>query len=147
LTEKELDKSFDTLTRMAKVLKAETTKIATTVGAKGCCLRVLVRELRNDDYIDVRIAVAGNVDSGKSTLIGVLSRGQLDDGRGAMRQTVFNHPHEIETGSRGVLFVCSLGGMWLILFFRVGTSSISHQIIGFDIHGGIVNYKVSDVIG
>jgi hypothetical protein len=30
---------------------------------------------------ELRIAVVGNVDSGKSTLVGVLSRGNLDDGR------------------------------------------------------------------
>ena len=29
----------------------------------------------------VRIAVAGNVDSGKSTLVGVLTKGIVDDGR------------------------------------------------------------------
>ena len=33
---------------------------------------------------DVRIAMIGNVDSGKSTLIGVLTRGNLDDGRGGV---------------------------------------------------------------
>ena len=67
LTESELTRSYATLCRMAAILKAETTKLATTIGSKGCCLRVLVRELRNDDYIDVRIAVAGNVDSGERT--------------------------------------------------------------------------------
>ena len=39
---------------------------------------------------DVRIAVVGNVDSGKSTLVGVLTRNTLDDGRGKARQKVFS---------------------------------------------------------
>ena len=34
---------------------------------------------------DLRITVIGNVDSGKSTLVGVLTKGLLDDGRGAAR--------------------------------------------------------------
>jgi GTPase len=31
---------------------------------------------------DTRVAMIGNVDSGKSTLIGVLTNATLDDGRG-----------------------------------------------------------------
>lgn len=45
-----------------------------------------------------RIVVCGNVDSGKSTLIGVLLTGKLDNGKGLVRKEVFNFKHEIETG-------------------------------------------------
>jgi GTPase len=54
--------------------------------------------------------VIGNVDSGKSTLVGVLAKMILDDGRGAARSKVFNYSHELATGR---------------------TSSISHEILGF----------------
>eukprot|EP00978_Attheya_sp_CCMP212_P025735 scaffold83330_cov45-Attheya_sp.AAC.5 len=47
---------------------------------------------------NVRIAVVGNVDSGKSTLIGTLTTGMLDDGRGKARSGIMTHRHEIETG-------------------------------------------------
>lgn len=47
---------------------------------------------------DLRIATIGNVDSGKSTLVGVLTRNMLDDGAGKARATVFHHKHEKETG-------------------------------------------------
>lgn len=47
---------------------------------------------------DTRIAMIGNVDSGKSTLIGVLTNVSLDDGRGAARSTVLKHRHELENG-------------------------------------------------
>ncbi|CAM9163581.1 unnamed protein product [Chrysoparadoxa australica] len=47
---------------------------------------------------DVRLAMIGNVDSGKSTLMGVLSGGGLDDGRGAARRLVLKHRHEQENG-------------------------------------------------
>lgn len=44
-----------------------------------------VKELMEGPESDLRIAVIGNVDSGKSTLVGVLTKGLLDDGRGAAR--------------------------------------------------------------
>ena len=47
---------------------------------------------------EVRCAVVGNVDSGKSTTLGVLTRGGLDDGRGRARVGLFRHKHELETG-------------------------------------------------
>ena len=40
----------------------------------------------------------GNVDSGKSTIVGVLTKGLLDNGRGSSREKVFNYPHETTTG-------------------------------------------------
>jgi GTPase len=43
---------------------------------------------------DTRIAVIGNVDSGKSTLVGVLTKSIMDDGRGSARKQVFNFSHE-----------------------------------------------------
>tara|TARA_B100000902_G_scaffold396420_1_gene457367 strand:+ start:5141 stop:6403 length:1263 start_codon:yes stop_codon:yes gene_type:complete len=46
----------------------------------------------------IRIAVAGNVDSGKSTLAGVLLNNCLDDGRGSCRKLILKNKHELETG-------------------------------------------------
>ncbi|KAK7472562.1 hypothetical protein VKT23_000677 [Stygiomarasmius scandens] len=63
---------------------------------------------------EVRCAVVGNVDSGKSTTLGVLTRGALDDGRGRARIGLFRHKHEIETGR---------------------TSSVGMEILGFDPSG------------
>lgn len=45
-----------------------------------------------------RIAVVGNVDAGKSTLIGTLTTSFLDDGRGSSRTAIMKHRHEIESG-------------------------------------------------
>ena len=36
----------------------------------------------------IRVALVGNVDAGKSTLAGTLIRGQLDDGHGSNRNLV-----------------------------------------------------------
>jgi GTPase len=57
------------------------------------------------------VAVMGSADAGKSTLLGVLTQGQLDNGRGRARLNMFRHLHEVQSGR---------------------TSSISHEILGFD---------------
>ena len=44
------------------------------------------------------IAVCGPVDAGKSSLIGVLTSGKLDDGRGMSRNRILKHKHEQDTG-------------------------------------------------
>ena len=62
----------------------------------------------------IKVGVVGNVDSGKSTLVGVLSKGIPDDGRGSARLKVFNFPHEVSNGR---------------------TSSVGHEILGFDKKG------------
>lgn len=51
---------------------------------------VLVRRRSGEGRspLEVRAAVIGNVDSGKSTLVGVLTRSMLDDGRGLARGKV-----------------------------------------------------------
>lgn len=60
------------------------------------------------------------VDAGKSSTLGVLTRGGLDDGRGKARVNLFRHKHEIESGR---------------------TSSVGMEIMGFDAKGKIVmNY-------
>ena len=62
--------------------------------------------------------MVGNVDAGKSTLLGVLTHGELDNGRGTARQRLFRHKHEMETGR---------------------TSSVGNDILGFDSEGKVVN--------
>ena len=51
---------------------------------------------RND--IPIRIVYIGNVDSGKTTLMSVLSNNTLDNGNGLARSKIFKHPHEQESG-------------------------------------------------
>jgi GTPase len=47
---------------------------------------------------EVRYGVIGNVDSGKSTLIGVIVGKELDDGKGKARSSILRHPHEKKSG-------------------------------------------------
>lgn len=44
------------------------------------------------------VACAGSVDSGKSSLLGVLMSGELDDGNGKTRECIAKHPHEKTSG-------------------------------------------------
>ena len=46
----------------------------------------------------IKMAVCGPVDAGKSSLIGVLTKGFLDDGRGYARGKVLKHKHELDSG-------------------------------------------------
>jgi len=82
----------------------------------------LIRENNTIDYEEVKIAVGGNVNASKSTTVGVLISGQLDDGRGSARLKVLNFKHEVETGR---------------------SSSISQQILGYEPDGTIVNHDTS----
>jgi elongation factor 1-alpha len=47
---------------------------------------------------EVCIVTTGNVDSGKSSSLGVLMSGELDDGNGSARAKVAKHPHEVTLG-------------------------------------------------
>ena len=43
---------------------------------------------------EIRIGVLGNVDSGKSSTIGVITKNILDDGKGYARSLVMKHPRK-----------------------------------------------------
>lgn len=140
LTKDEMKASLKTLKDMASRLGATIRvlreRIATSSASKTLALQnnnkeekkvaeVLVKKLRKDDredqdsIVDLRLAVTGAQDAGKSTLLGVLTQGELDNGRGRARLNMLRHLHEIKTGR---------------------TSSISHEIIGFDSTGHVLNY-------
>lgn len=80
---------------------------------------VLIRKYPGNvqELPELRICVVGNVDAGKSTLLGVLTKDSLDDGRGKARVALFRHKHEVETGR---------------------TSSIGMELMGFDSKGQVV---------
>ena len=89
----------------------------------SCTGKVLIRQNPEtpEDVIETRIAVVGNVDAGKSTMLGVLVKGGLDDGRGKARVNLFRHKHEVESGR---------------------TSSVGMEIMGFDTKGDVVASNV-----
>lgn len=90
----------------------------------------------SQEFIEIRVAVVGNVDSGKSTMLGVLTKGILDDGRGKARIQLFKHKHEIETGrtsSIGQEIMCfDQGGNVIKCIESVGTSSTAHHKLSWE---------------
>ncbi|XP_026883503.1 GTP-binding protein 2b [Electrophorus electricus] len=129
LTEEDMTASLNTLRRMAEKVGADITLLRErevdyeSDRARRKIAEVLVRKVPDDQqFLDLRVAVLGNVDSGKSTLLGVLTQGELDNGRGRARLNLFRHLHEIQTGR---------------------TSSISFEILGFNSKGEVVNYSES----
>ncbi|KAM6525037.1 hypothetical protein FALCPG4_010600 [Fusarium falciforme] len=140
LTLDEWNQALETLQAAAKRVRADCDLLLTkNVGGekevpntgdkpikdKSCSGKILVRQVPAtiEDVIETRIAVVGNVDAGKSSMLGVLVKGDLDDGRGKARVNLFRHKHEIETGR---------------------TSSVGMEIMGFDTVGQVVT---SDIPG
>ncbi|XP_053731005.1 GTP-binding protein 2 isoform X2 [Synchiropus splendidus] len=128
LAEEDMKASLTTLHRLAEKVGADITILrhrevdSDTEDARRIA-EVLIRKVPDDQqFLDLRVAVLGNVDSGKSTLLGVLTQGELDNGRGKARLNLFRHLHEIQTGR---------------------TSSISFEILGFNSKGEVVNYSDS----
>ncbi|KAK3046633.1 hypothetical protein LTR09_011915 [Extremus antarcticus] len=132
LTEQEWDAALARLRTLLEKLKADWKILITKnvpdspvdVGnevkkERGCVGKIMIRRRPEtiDDTIETRIAVVGNVDAGKSTLLGVLVKGGLDDGRGKARVNLFRHKHEMESGR---------------------TSSVGMEIMGFDTKGEVV---------
>ncbi|KAI1642524.1 P-loop containing nucleoside triphosphate hydrolase protein [Daldinia loculata] len=100
-------------------VEAESTIAGNQSKDKDCTGKILIRKtpITIEQVIETRIAVVGNVDAGKSSMLGVLVKGDLDDGRGKARVNLFRHKHEIETGR---------------------TSSVGMEIMGFDTMGNVV---------
>ncbi|KXT18488.1 hypothetical protein AC579_2264 [Pseudocercospora musae] len=104
---------------MTKNVPNSTVDVGADKKERGCVGKLMARRRPEsvDDTIETRIAVVGNVDAGKSTLLGVLVKGGLDDGRGKARVNLFRHKHEMESGR---------------------TSSVGMEIMGFDTKGEVV---------
>ncbi|OTB20735.1 hypothetical protein K445DRAFT_50715 [Daldinia sp. EC12] len=100
-------------------VEAESTATGNQSKDTDCTGKILIRQNPStiEHVIETRIAVVGNVDAGKSSMLGVLVKGDLDDGRGKARVNLFRHKHEIETGR---------------------TSSVGMEIMGFDTMGNVI---------
>ncbi|GBL74989.1 GTP-binding protein 2 [Araneus ventricosus] len=127
LDEEEMQESLNTLYRMAEKLGADITSLGERYiddnlnQEKKTVAEFLVRKIPDDQQsIELRVAVLGGSDVGKSTLLGVLTQGEKDNGHGSARLNLFRHLHEIQSGR---------------------TSSISHEILGFDSQGSAMTYS------
>jgi GTPase len=119
LTKNESERALALCTKVADEHNQTLSVICTVEGDQGVYQECLLRaNAEPDDFVEVRVAVTGQVDSGKSTILGVLTHNKNDNGRGLARQMLLKHDHEKETGQ---------------------TSSVTHNILGFDNKGAVVN--------
>ncbi|XP_016350370.1 GTP-binding protein 1 isoform X3 [Sinocyclocheilus anshuiensis] len=119
LNESDMQASVATVRSMCEQIEADLILLRERAEAGGQVRDYLIRRRVGEaDFLEVRVAVVGNVDAGKSTLLGVLTHGELDNGRGFARQKLFRHKHEMESGR---------------------TSSVGNDILGFDQEGQVVN--------
>ncbi|MFV2016802.1 MAG: GTP-binding protein, partial [Candidatus Heimdallarchaeota archaeon] len=121
ISEEELASSLESIEKVASLANAKVMLLRKEKGNEGYISELLIRREKDPEELpaDIRIASVGNVDAGKSSLIGVLLKGKLDDGRGSARSLVFRYLHELESGR---------------------TSSVSTTVLGYDINGEIVNH-------
>lgn len=118
LTDEEAEESLKALDMIAKTIGASCMITRVEKGRRGKVLEVLIRRTTDFPPVQVSVALLGNVDSGKSTLKGVLISGRLDDGNGAAMSMVARYLHEIK--------------------FR-RSSSVSIHLLGFDSKGNSIN--------
>ncbi|KAL7322956.1 hypothetical protein PS15p_210924 [Mucor circinelloides] len=133
----EMTMSINTLRKMAEVLGADVS-IMREFTLKDTMIHksktqhkvaeILVRKRPSEDdsqrFTDLRIVLVGGLGAGKSTLLGHLSHGAKDNGRGRARLNLLRHRHELESGR---------------------SSSISHEIIGYDSEGKLINYASTNI--
>jgi len=120
ISEEEMQASVATLRSIADILESDCNmlRVKPCDGGKRTEQWLIRSRADTRDFMEIRVAVVGNVDAGKSTLLGVLTHGELDNGRGHARLKLFRHKHEAESGR---------------------TSSVGNDILGFDSTGNVVN--------
>ncbi|KAI9248480.1 P-loop containing nucleoside triphosphate hydrolase protein [Helicostylum pulchrum] len=125
-----MNSSIDTLRKMAEALGAEISimRKITLSEPSYQVAEILVQQRPNDDesqqLTDIRVVLVGGLGAGKSTLLGHISHGIKDNGRGRARLNLLRHRHELESGR---------------------SSSIAHEIIGYDSEGQLINYATTNV--
>eukprot|EP01138_Halocafeteria_seosinensis_P010388 gb/GECG01010606.1/.p1 GENE.gb/GECG01010606.1/~~gb/GECG01010606.1/.p1 ORF type:complete len:710 (+),score=75.77 gb/GECG01010606.1/:1-2130(+) len=129
ITEDQMQMSMNVIRQIASSLDAEITELRhINVGASLQAKQLLIRcSFRSSGVLpELQIALLGQAGCGKSTLSGVLTNGQLDNGEGLARLFVLRHGHEIEEGH---------------------TSSVSPQYLGVSSQGSLVRFGDNDDIG
>ncbi len=119
VSDDEYKDSLETILKAAEINNYSVKELEKKYISDGIYMYKFIIREKNSSYTTIKICTLGNVDAGKSSLLSVLTKGNLDNGKGLARLSVFNYPHEVKTGR---------------------TSSISHQILGYDDNNKIINY-------
>lgn len=122
IPESEVQTVLATFDKVARVAGAEWRITRKEKGKLGNVLEIHVRQML-ETPVQLVIPLLGNVDGGKSTLVGVLCTGELDNGDGESASKVARYLHEIVNRR---------------------TSSVSTHLLGFDGTAATVNQKILD---
>eukprot|EP00474_Spongospora_subterranea_P001419 CRZ01877.1 hypothetical protein [Spongospora subterranea] len=121
LNNSELKSSICTIHLLSSILSCDCFLVHVRRGISGKTAQLLIRRTSREQIRDdVRVCILGLSGSGKSSLVGVISSGSLDNGNGSARTNVFRHQHELVNGR---------------------TSCLARQVIGFSQNGNICNHS------
>ncbi|MGB9704746.1 MAG: GTP-binding protein, partial [Pyrobaculum sp.] len=110
LPDEELLRALGVLREMARRVGASFYILRVSDGIRGKVAEVLLRiASREEPPPTVTVVAMGNVDAGKSTLVGVLTTGRLDDGNGLARSYASRYKHEVLAGRTSAVSLRLLG--------------------------------------
>lgn len=118
LTEELLNQAISTMRLIASKLESNLIVLSKPNFGFGKIAKILIRKCQLQTVImDIRVAILGQTQVGKSTLIGVLSKGVRENGKGSARNSILRHLHEKRGGS---------------------TATVTQHLVGFDYEGKII---------
>jgi len=124
LSKEKLEKSIANLKVVTELVGATIVDMRIEQVSEGKYVgEVLIREEKKVVPIEVKVAVLGHVNAGKSTLTGAILTGKLDNGDGLLRNLVARYLHEVVTGR---------------------TSSVTMRVLGFSKSNIPVNWSLRD---
>ena len=104
---------------MSTALKSEVIFLKMHKGIQGVVSEVKIKKKLHETLkLDIKIILHGDTACGKTSLLGVLLSGNLDDGKGLSRMNMLKNKHEILSGK---------------------TEKITLNMIGLDSNGAIIN--------
>ncbi len=110
LSEKEFKESGRILNQLCEEAEVEIIEEESVETSKGLVGIYLLKRLAAQEVKETcSINIAGRVNSGKSTLIGCLVTGTVDDGSGKARAFLLKHPQEISRGQTADIHMAFMG--------------------------------------
>lgn len=119
ISDEEVELTLDNISKAADLAGARMSKVREAKGKNGRIVELLLRRCRDELPIQISVVTAGQADHGKTTTVGVLVTGEMDDGDGMVMGKIARYKHEVVMRR---------------------TSSVAERVMGFDEEGAVVNY-------
>ena len=121
VSKEEMEKAIANLKEIAHSIGAGLLVLNTQSWEKGVTAQVIVRGREMQSVLmDVRVALIGESQVGKSTLIGAFTKGVKENGKGSARNAILLHQHERKLGF---------------------TATVTQHLLSFDSNGKILRKK------